>query len=267
LPASLADCIQYAIPFPRWCGLDQLIVRDQRTMETTTGFGTADFRLPNSLGQAVADHLGRAIAEGRLKPGQRLIEVQLCEEFGVSRTPLREALRVLAAEGLVEVSSRRGARVAELSAGSVGDVFAVRAALEGLAATLAAPRITQSDLVRLEELNVDMRAAVTGGEPGRFFTLNTEFHRLIASASGNDYLRSLLVTAATKSFRPLFLWGSGSSHLLDSSDDHARIAKALHRRAGDEARALMERHIANGREEALRLLEGSGRSSDEAIAG
>lgn len=235
--------------------------------EKTAALATVDFHLPTSLGEAVADHLGKAIAEGRLKPGERLIEVQLCEEFGVSRTPLREALRVLAAEGLVELSSRRGARVAELSRQSVGDVFAVRTALEGLAATLAAAQITREEITRLEELNAEMRAAVTGGEPARFFTLNTEFHRLIAYASGNTYLETLLATAAARSFRPLLLWGSGASHLLDSSDDHARIAKALRQGDADEARARMERHIAKGQEEALRLLEGSTGSRPEAVAG
>src|SRR6266545_3093125 len=127
------------------------------------------FSPPASLADAVSDYLGRAIAEGRLRPGQRLIETQLCDELGVSRTPMREALRKLAAEGIVDISSRKGARVAELTRSSVTDVFTVRATLEALAAELAATRPDSYRVEELGELNGRMREELRVGNSSSFF--------------------------------------------------------------------------------------------------
>lgn len=212
------------------------------------------FAVPASLAEAVADHLGKEIAEGRFRPGQRLIETQLCSAFGVSRTPMREALRMLAAEGLVDISSRKGARVADLTVESVSDVFRVRSTLEGLAAELAAREAAPEDIADLAQLNADMHAEVVEGRARGFFDLNSAFHRRIAVVTGNSYLASLQLTTAARSFRPLFMALSQIGHLLDSVRDHESILDAIGKGDPVRAKKRMERHILNAEREALRLL-------------
>lgn len=223
------------------------------------------FSVPASLPDAISEHLGKAIAEGEFKPGQRLVETQLCAEFGVSRTPMREALRMLAAEGLVDISSRRGARVAELTKASVADVFLVRSALEGLAAELAAKRADIRGIEELRELNAAMRTEVHSGYARSFFDLNNSFHRGIALMTQNTYLGTLQLAAAARSFRPLFLSLSGLEHLEDSIADHELILRAIQDGDATRARQQMHRHILNAQREALRLLDSVAASSTHPV--
>jgi DNA-binding GntR family transcriptional regulator len=227
------------------------------------------FAPPASLPDAISDHLGRAIAEGQFQPGQRLVETQLCADLGVSRTPMREALRMLAAEGLVDISSRKGARVAELTKASVTDVFTVRSALESLAAELAASQHSVESVDELRDLNAKMLAEVRAGNARTFFELNNVFHRGVALMTRNTYLQTLQMTAAARSFRPLFLSLSGLPHLEDSVSDHERIVAAIGRGDASRARSEMQRHIRNAEQEALRILESvasSAVATDEAEA-
>ena len=221
------------------------------------GILTERFSAPASLSEAIAERLGRAIAEGRLRPNQRLKETQLCEEFGVSRTPMREALRIVAAEGLVEISSRRGARVAHLSSQSISDVFTVRMTLEGLVARLAVENITPSEIKELRAGNEAMRRAVRSGDARLFLVLNAQFHRLVGIASRNAYLASLQESAAVRSFRSLFLSLSNTRHLLASVADHGDLLNALEKRDPSDAERIMQKHVLNTKHEALRLAQKS----------
>ena len=138
------------------------------------GCGSADegFVSPIPISEAIFRHLGQEIIHGRLAPGERLLETKLCGELGCSRSPLREALRMLAAENLVTIEPRRGARVAHLTRKGIADLFEVRIELEALAARLAAERGSPEELAALERLNEGMAATVA--EPRRVRLLRAE---------------------------------------------------------------------------------------------
>ncbi|MDD2553301.1 MAG: GntR family transcriptional regulator, partial [Desulfotomaculaceae bacterium] len=137
------------------------------------------------LRELVFDSLRKAIIIGKLKPGERLMEIQLAEEMGVSRTPVREAIRKLELEGFVVMVPRKGAYVAGVSVKDIADVFEVRSALEGLAASLASERITEEEMEDLEKVF----HLITGEED--LLTVvkkDNEFHELIYKASRNQRL-------------------------------------------------------------------------------
>lgn len=209
-------------------------------MSTNDGVG---FAKPPPLSDAIFRHIGRAIVEGKLRPNQRLIETQLCAEFGCSRSPLREALRMLAAEGLIEFSPRRGARVSQLTPKTLRDVFEVRVLLEGLAARLAAEHATEENVSALRGLSERMREIVAGDGSQDFFELNNEFHSRLARIGGNAFLTSLQETAANRTFLPLFLFLSGRRHLELAAAAHGEIVDAIARSDAAGAEEAMRRHI------------------------
>ena len=190
-----------------------------------------------------------------MAPNQRLVETQLCAQFGCSRWPLREAIRMLAAEGLVTITPRRGARVAELTPKALQDVFEVRLMLEGLAARLAAEHRSAADLNELKALSASMRQAVTGGEPSDFFALNNTFHEALARIGGNGYLASLQETAANRTFLPLFMFLSDTRHLSAAVAAHEEIVAAIERADSVDAEQCMWRHIRQIQHEAEKLVE------------
>jgi DNA-binding GntR family transcriptional regulator len=206
------------------------------------------------LSEAIFRQVGRAIVEGRLQPNERLIEARLCRAFGCSRSPLREAIRMLAAEGLVTLSPRRGARVAELTQKTVSDVFAVRLLLEGLAARLAAEHRSDADVAELHELNRKMRMAVRAGDSATFFKMNTSFHRAIARIGRNAYLATLQESAADRSLLPLFLFLSDFRHFGDAVSAHDQIIRAIEEGDAAGAARSMHRHLEAIHLEAERLV-------------
>jgi DNA-binding GntR family transcriptional regulator len=212
------------------------------------------FQAPLPLSDAIFRHIGRAIVEGRLRPNTRLVEKQLCTQFGCSRSPLREAIRMLAAEGLVTITPRRGARVVALTPKTLRDVFEVRVLLEGLAARLAAEHRTDDDLAQLHALSTAMREVIGSDSESRFFTLNHTFHESLARIGGNEYLASLQETAANRTFLPLFLFLSDSKHLAKAVEAHEKIVAAIERRDGAGAEVEMSRHLRQIQEEAERLV-------------
>src|SRR5690606_1292185 len=133
-----------------------------------------------------------AIISGHLKPGERLMEIQLAEELGVSRTPVREAIRMLELEGFVVMMPRKGAYVADISIKDIASVFEIRGALEGLAAELAAERASDDHIERLERLLVELAGCVETHQVERFVELDTEFHATVYEASRNDRLAPIV---------------------------------------------------------------------------
>jgi DNA-binding GntR family transcriptional regulator len=212
------------------------------------------FEAPMPLSEAIFRHIGRAIVDGTIPPNQRLVETQLCAEFGCSRSPLREAIRMLAADGLVAITPRRGARVVQLTPKTLRDVFEVRALLEGLAARLAAEHRSADDLAELQSLSAAMRRVVQGGDEDRFFALNNSFHEALSRIGDNEYLASLQQTAANRTFLPLFLFLSDTKHLAKSINAHEEIVAAIERQDADAADEAMSRHIREIQEEAERLV-------------
>jgi len=150
-----------------------------------------------SLSKVVADELRRGILTGRRKPGDRLVEDRLSAELGVSRVPIREALRLLAAEGLVEVQPRRGASVAEFSAEVAHDLVEVRAMLEGLNARLAARHRAPAIIAELRQVLAEGNTAAQSGNVADLVRLNGEFHDKLAEAGRNSILWDIMRTCAS----------------------------------------------------------------------
>ncbi|GLI24347.1 MULTISPECIES: GntR family transcriptional regulator [Xanthobacter] len=143
-------------------------------------------------GETLADRIRRAleadISSGRLEPGSKLDEQELAEQFGVSRTPVREAFRLLAASHLVELRGRQGAVVRTISAQSLIEMFQVMAELEGLCARLAARRANPAQLGRIEAIHKRLEDVSASGDVDLFYDVNQEFHEAVYEASCNGFL-------------------------------------------------------------------------------
>ena len=153
------------------------------------------------LRDVVFNTLRQAILRGELKPGERLMEIQLANKLGVSRTPIREAIRKLELEGLVLMIPRRGAEVAEITEKSLRDVLEVRAALEELAVDLACDRISPEDIENLKEAAKEFEAALQGGDVTEYAEADVKFHDIIYLATDNQRLIQLLYNLREQMYR------------------------------------------------------------------
>ncbi|MGQ9558623.1 MAG: GntR family transcriptional regulator [Desulfurispora sp.] len=208
------------------------------------------------LREMVFESLREAIIQGRLKPGERLMEIQLAEEMGVSRTPVREAIRKLELEGFVVMVPRKGAYVAGISVKDIVDVFEVRAALEALAAGLAAERATEEELEELERSLVQI-SEVTGREDiDALVETDINFHELIYRACRNERLVQILTHLKEQitRFRTTSLSQPGrSKHAVE---EHRKIVEAISDRNVELASTLAREHIENAEQSLLNVLQG-----------
>jgi len=210
-----------------------------------------------ALVDKLASDLQQRVLSGALPSGTRLRQSALAAEFGVSRTPIREALRKLQAGGLVELQPHRGALVRGLSAREIRDAYEVRAELEALAADLAAVRIRHDQLDRLRAAQAQFRESLAktaaareigGPDPEQaqvWGHANDEFHQVIQEAAGNDVLSATL-THLHRSFpRDLskIVLAESTPLLRANVLEHEEIMEALQRRDRDSARELMGRHV------------------------
>lgn len=193
------------------------------------------------LRQVVTDALRKAILSKQLRPGERLVEEQLAADLGVSRNPVREALRVLESEGLVEISPRRGASVTSVSEEEAQEIVEVRAALEGLCARLAARRCTPAMKAEIKEvLDRGERAAAVNDAPA-LAGIHSECHALMARAGHNRHLAGFVQSLRDKTD---WLYASSVSWRVQLSwREHAAILRAVS--GGDEelAAVLASRHV------------------------
>src|SRR3954467_1378309 len=144
-----------------------------------------------SLHDQVANRLRQMLVEGRIAPGAKLNERELAEVLQVSRTPLREAIKMLAAEGLVELLPNRGAIAVSLSEADVLNTFEVMAGLEGISGELAAQRITDAELAEIKAMHFEMLAAYTRRDLPAYYRLNAAIHNAINAAAKNPVLASM----------------------------------------------------------------------------
>jgi DNA-binding GntR family transcriptional regulator len=185
------------------------------------------------LRDVVTAELRRLILQGELLPGERLVEDRLAERLGVSRNPVREAIRVLAAEGFVEVTPRRGAAVSRLSPEEAEELFDVRMALEGLSARLSARKVTPAAAHRLRGVLDAARLAVDEGRIDEVADLNTAFHAAVAELAGNAYL-NLVVGPMLR--RAQWVFQQTARHRAPHSwTEHLALYEAI--AAGDEREA------------------------------
>ncbi len=197
------------------------------------------------LREVIFNSLREAIIIGELRPGERLMEVQLAEKMGVSRTPVREAIRKLELEGLVDMIPRKGAHVAELSIKDIMDVLEVRASLDGLATSLAAERITDDELKELKHINGQFATYIEKENLNGSIKKDVEFHDIIYKASRNDKLISIInnLREQVQRFRVIYLKEYNNSKNLIK--EHNDIYEAVSSRAMENARNIAKTHIMN----------------------
>lgn len=212
---------------------------------------------PTALYQEVAERLRQRIFAHELPPGTWIDEQKLAEQYGISRTPLREALKVLASEGLVELKPRRGCYVTEISRQDLDDIFPLMAMLEGRCAAESVRRAKPADLAALVAIHDKLEAAARDGRIDAFFEANQEFHRKIQELSGNRWLLSVIqdLRKVLKLSRMHSL--SLEGRLQQSLDEHRAILASM--QAGDAVKAekLMHDHLLSGRE-ALAKMDAQG---------
>jgi DNA-binding GntR family transcriptional regulator len=196
-----------------------------------------------SLHVEVADRVREMIFEGTLPPGYRIDELDLSAKLGTSRTPLREALKVLANEGLVRLAPGRGAFVSELTGPEVDSLFPVLALLEGRSAAEAVRRIEPTEIGRLDSIQQRMERHAASGEPRAFDAATDEFHQALIEVTGNPWLEK--VTGELRNFLRLARSQSHFSdgRLMQTLAEHRTLMRNIDRRDADSAEQVMNHHL------------------------
>ena len=197
------------------------------------------------LRDVVFNTLRQAILKGELAPGERLMEIQLADRLGVSRTPIREAIRKLELEGLVLMIPRKGAEVAKISEKSLRDVLEVRRAREVLAVELACQRMTEEDIKKLESAQEDFKAAVDKGEAMAIAETDEHYHDIIYNGTGNVRLIQLLNNLREQMYRYRLEYIKEADKRQILLIEHEHILKGLKERKMDEVKEAMREHIDN----------------------
>lgn len=204
-----------------------------------------DLQNHRPLREIVYEELKRQILVGEIAPGTRMMEVDLADEMGVSRTPVREAIRKLEKEGLVTIEPRRGAYASDISIKDMLDVLEVRQTLEGMAASLAARKVTEEekrDFIRASKAYND---AVASGNTDEIIKCDELFHQLIVNYSDNKTLETLLSQVQELALRFRYIYYDDFSRYERMPREHEEIEEAI--LSGDTAKAkvVAENHVAN----------------------
>jgi len=197
------------------------------------------------LRDVVFTTLRQAILRGELKPGERLMEIQLAKKLGVSRTPIREAIRKLELEGLVLTIPRRGAEVAEITEKNMQDVLEVRKSLEALATELACERITGKDIEELKKKNVEFKESLSTKDVTKIAEADVGFHDIIFEATDNQRLIQLLSNLREQMYRFRVEYLKNESWYPQLITEHEALIHHLESRQKDEAMQIMSKHIDN----------------------
>jgi DNA-binding GntR family transcriptional regulator len=218
-------------------------------------YTSAPMRAALTRHQSVADELREAILTGRIAPGERLLQVELAERLGVSRIPLREALRTLHGEGLVVIEPNRGTICRPLEAKDLADLCALRAALEGLAVRAAAERYV--DLRHeVRRLRGEALLASERGDLGRLIELDRAFHAELSARSGNAHLAGSLDACWSQIMRGMHVYFPLQAYPENVWAEHTAIARAIALGDGERAAALTGEHIGHSRDAILSGLRG-----------
>lgn len=203
------------------------------------------------LHEEAADRLRTMITDGRLAPGARLNERVLCERLGVSRTPLREAFKRLAAERLIELTPNRGARVVALARADVEELFELMSALEGLSGELAAQRRTEPELAEIRALHYEMLAAHARRDLRTYYDLNHRIHRALNRCAGNGALTEMYDSVNTRIQHLRFRSNFDAKKWAIAVREHQAMLDALEARDGARLRTVLEQHLRTKRDAVL----------------
>ena len=201
----------------------------------------------SALYEEVAERLRASIYAHELAPGSWVDEQALADQFGISRTPMREALKVLASEGLVILKPRRGCYVTELSDTDLDQIFPVMALLEGRAAMEATQKANAADLVTLDRIHADLERHAASGDANRFFEANDAFHTALQDIADNRWLKQLIADArkVIKLTRRKSLEAEG--RVDESLQEHRQVMAAIKQRDPTQAARAMHDHLLSGR--------------------
>ena len=197
------------------------------------------------LRDVVFNTLREAILKGELKPGERLMELQLASKLGVSRTPIREAIRMVEQEGLAVTIPRKGAEVAKMTEKDMEDVLEIREALDELAAKIACNKITEEQLKRLNEIKEEFEDSTRTNEVKRIAEADVSFHDVIYDATGNPKLVNMLNNLREQIYRYRVEYLKDEKNYPILIKEHEDIMKALSARDKEEVVKAMHVHIAN----------------------
>lgn len=195
------------------------------------------------LRDVVFEQLRTKIMQGELAPGTRLMEIGLSEQLGVSRTPVREAIRMLEKEGLAVILPRRGAHVASVSPRQLEDMLEVRRTLETFSVNAAGSRISFEQIEELRVNNEKYRKAVRSGDPVMIARTDHEFHSGITKIAGNEKIVSILTGLKEQLFRYTYLYAKYCSTLEQSIYEHEMICDAFSNGDNNRAVEIIKMHI------------------------
>ena len=203
------------------------------------------------LHDTVVAHLRNLIVEGVLAPGTKLNERELCERFGISRTPLREAMKVLSAEGLVDILPNRGASVSRMNETEIWETFELMSGLEALSGELACERISAVELAEIKAQHYAMLAAKAQHDLPGYYNRNQAIHDRINAAARNSVLRQTYLTL-NRRLQALRFKSNFKADKWDSAvHDHEEMIKALEARDGKRLAAILRQHLLDKREAVL----------------
>ena len=207
------------------------------------------------LRDVVFNTLRDAILTGKLVPGERLMENQLADKLGVSRTPVREALRMLELENLVELVPRKGAQVLDMSEKDIVNILEVRSALEGLATSVACKKMSKEDLQQLKNLEVDFEKAVAENDVEHFVDIDEDFHDLIFAATENDKLINIFRNLRIQLYRYRMAQAKNNETSMSTIVAHHRsIIRAIENHDSEEGASIAQGHIKYQTESILRFV-------------
>lgn len=206
------------------------------------------------LRELVCENIRQAIIDGTFSPGERLMEIQLADEMGVSRTPVREAIRKLELEGFVVMIPRRGTYVADISIKDITEIYEVRTSLDILAAGLAAERITDEELATLNGYLLKISQYVASMDMEKIVELDTAFHDVLYTASRNERLSSIINNLREQLTGIRGRSMSYPGRLIETMDEHRNLVDAIAARDVERAQHAARVHIENAEHTLLRSL-------------
>lgn len=202
-----------------------------------------DIQNHKPLREMVYEELKMQILKGSIIPGTRMMEVELAEEMGVSRTPIREAIRKLEKEGLVTIEPRRGAYASMISTEDMVEILEVRQDLEGLAAFFAADRMTKSQMDELREVSNSYNEAVRQGNMEAMIKHDTRFHHIIVESCRNKILVQMIEQLQELVLRFRYIYYDNFKRAENMPEEHEAIVAAISEGDADKARAAADIHI------------------------
>ncbi len=197
----------------------------------------------DTLHSTASEALRDMIVSGEMPAGSKVKEAELCEQLGISRTPLREALKVLASEGLIELIPRHGARVAQITAVEIDELFPIMAALEALAGELACARMRDSDIAAFRKLHRDLFARFEAGDEKDYLRLNREIHKRVFTVAGNESLTALYEQLLVRTHAVRFVTRKTRKQWQQAVEEHHGLLAAIEAKDAKRLSKLLREHL------------------------